>query len=86
MTYERKSKIVKQGKAVNVSYYVKKQFSMEFDCDMYNVGIRMGGEYAEINDFSPDESEAIRLCDYLYEENATAKNLFSRSEEFIVAR
>ena len=84
--YERKSEILKQDKAAKVSYYVKKQYSMEFGCDMYNVGIRMDGECREINDFSPDEGEAIGLCDYLYEENATLKNLFSRSEEFIVTR
>ena len=51
---------------------------------MYNVGLRVGERKNEIENFSPDINEAIRLCDYLYNENVSMKNLFSIAEEFIV--
>lgn len=86
MIYERKMKVTKKGGEVSYTYYVKKKYSVDFGCDMYNVGIKADDEYKEINDFSPDEKEAVRLCDYLYEENVTMNNLFSQSEEFIVTR
>lgn len=86
MIYERKMKIMKHSGEVKYTYYVKKKYSTEFGCDMYNVGIRTDSEVKEINDFTPDEKEAVRLCDYLYEENVTVNNLFSRSEEFIVTQ
>ena len=85
MTYERKLKISKNGGEEEYTYYVVKKYSVEFGCDMYNVGVRTKSERKEIEDFSPDEKEAVRLCDYLYNENVSVNNLFSQSEEFIVA-
>jgi len=86
MIHERKMKITKTGGEVRYTYYVEKKYSIEFGCDMYAVGIITDNECREINDFSPDVSEAIRLCDYLYDENVTVNNLFSQAEEFIVTR
>lgn len=85
MLYERKLKITKSGDTEGYTYYAVKRYSEEFGCYMYNVGIKSRGSKKEIEDFSPEESEAIRLCDYLYEENVSVNNLFSAAEEFIVA-
>ncbi len=84
MHYERTLKITKEGVEIKYTYYVVKKYSNDFKCDMYNVGIVCENERKEISDFSPDENEAIRLCDYLYKENVSVNNLFSQSEEFIV--
>lgn len=84
MLYKRQLKITRDKGEEEYIYYVAKHYSEDFDCDMYNVGIRCNGKVKEINDFSPDEDEAVRLCDYLYQENVSINNLFSRSEEFIV--
>ena len=84
MEYERRLIVKKEEGEVEYSYYVIKKYSREFECDMYNVGIETGGEKKEIEDFSPERSEAVRLCEYLYRENVSPGNLFSLSEEFIV--
>ncbi len=84
MLYERKLKIIRDGDEAEYTYYVIKRRSKEFGCYMYNVGIKSRGAEKEIKDFSPEEREAIRLCDYLYGENVSVNNLFSAAEEFIV--
>lgn len=84
--HEKSMKIVKGGDEKEYTYYVKKQYSEEFGCDMYAVGVKTKDEKSEIKDFSPDEKEAVRLCDYLYDENVSVNNLFLQAEEFIVNR
>ncbi|MBR5535334.1 MAG: hypothetical protein IKU60_01665 [Clostridia bacterium] len=84
MIYERQLTVEKDGIRKYYIYYVKKVYSEEFCRDMYNVGIEAPCERQEINDFSPNRDEAVKLCKYLYDENITVKNLFSAAEEFIV--
>lgn len=85
MKYEKRITVIKDGRKMDICYFVREKESSEFDCVMYNVGIDEGEAKKEIDDFSPDEEEAKRLCDYLYERNVTGKNLFDVSEEFITA-
>lgn len=85
MKYEKHLKVTRDGKEEMYTYYAVKTFSEEFECDMYNVGIETKCEKKEIDNFSPDKKEAVRLCDYLYKENVSPENLFLIAEEFIVA-
>ena len=84
MTYKRELRIINEAGEEIYTYYVNSHYSEEFDCEMYNVGIRSKVSQKEIEDFSPDINEAKELCDYLYNENVSANNLFSVAEEFIV--
>lgn len=84
MIHERHLTVTKNGWEMRYIYYVRKRFSEEFACDMYNVGIKTKDERREIDDFSSDRDEAVKLCEYLYNENITINNLFSAAEEFIV--
>lgn len=83
MQYEKQLTVTKDNEKVVYTYYVKKTKSREFECDMYNVGIKTKGEKEEIKDFSPSEEEAAALCDYLYQSNATPENIFLMGEEFL---
>lgn len=84
MKYERKLVVKNEEGEVEYTYYIVKRYSAQFGRDMYNVGIRCGEEKKEIEDFSPQRNDAVRLCDYLYRENVSLNNLFLLSEEFIV--
>lgn len=84
MEYEKDLKVVKDGVEVVYTYYVRKKYSGEFECDMYNVGIKTNMAKKEIDDFSNKLDEAVRLCEYLYKENVSMDNLFLVAEEFIV--
>lgn len=84
MTYKKELTIRKGAVKDVCTYYVTENYSEEFCCRMYNVGVKVGERKKEIENFSPDINETIRLCDYLYNENVSMKNLFSIAEEFIV--
>ena len=86
MKLEKKLTITKGERVVKYVYYVKKVYSKEFECDMYNVGVKTDDKQIEINDFSPSLHEAEMLCDYLYDENVSPDNLFLAAEEFIVTQ
>ena len=83
MQYEKQLTVEKDSEKVVYVYYVKKNTNSEFDCEMYNVGIKAFGKVREIEDFSPSFTEAVSLCDYLYEENVTPANIFLMGEEFL---
>ncbi len=84
MTYKKELQLIKGAIKEVYTYYVTEVYSNDFNCRMYNVGVVVGKRKKEIENFSPDINEAIRLCDYLYNENVSLKNLFSIAEEFIV--
>ena len=84
MTYKKELQLIKGATKEGYTYYVTEVYSNDFNCRMYNVGVAVGKRKKEIENFSPDINEAIRLCDYLYNENVSLKNLFSIAEEFIV--
>ncbi len=84
MTYKKELQLIKGAIKEVYTYYVTEVYSNDFNCRMYNVGVVVGKRKKEIENFSPDIDEAIRLCDYLYNENVSLKNLFSIAEEFIV--
>ncbi len=85
MEWERSVKITKGESEEVYTYYIRKSYSHEFKCDMYNVGIKAGGSCKEIEDFSVSLEDAEKLRDYLYKENVSMDNLFFIAEEFIVA-
>ena len=84
MQYKKELTVTKNGKREVYVYYVRKAYSENFSCEMYNVGIISEGKATEIEDFSLTENEATLFCDYLYENNATWKNIFLMGEEFIL--
>lgn len=73
------------GRETVTRYYIQKKApeESEFKCEMYAVGIEEGSEKSEIDDFSPDISEAELLLENLYENHVSPKALFSAAEEFI---
>ncbi len=84
MEYEKSIKVIKDGCEEVFTYYIRKIFSQEFECVMYNVGIESARRRKEIDCFSPSFNEAKKLCDYLYGKNVTEESLFCVAEEFIV--
>lgn len=69
-----------------IRYYIEKRAASEneFGCDMYAVGIEDGESKSEIENFSPDISEAESLFEYLYKNLVTANCLYAAAEEFVV--
>ncbi len=86
MVYEKRVKILsEEGEAV-YTYYIKRNYSVEFECLVYDVGIEVNGKRKEIGNFSPDFEEAERFCDYIYREHVSQANLFLIAEEFLAWR
>ena len=78
---------VKSGKDErSIRYYIEKRRAdeNEFGCDMYTVGIEEGETKTEIENFSPDISEAESLFEHLYKNLVTANYLYAAAEEFVV--
>lgn len=85
MIGEKVVTVLKDGRREEMHYYVEKTAAEdnEFGCEMYAVGVKCGESDTVIDDFSPDEDEALRLVEYLYRNNITGERLFSAAEEFI---
>lgn len=81
---ERELTVKRMKKEVKYIYYVKKNEETQFDCTMYNVGIKNPWEKEEVEDFSPSYEEAVGFCNYLYENQVVPKNIFLMGEEFIL--
>lgn len=86
MTKEKILSVKKEnGEDVTIRYYIVKKApnENEFGCEMYVVGIEEGDEKSEIENFSPDRTEAELLLENLYENRVSPKSLFSAAEVFI---